>query len=126
MALLGKSLWLKSLSGSHVVVAVDDVAAQNTMARYTMASTVLKGVLRAHLLQDSLAKHKPCVTWFPSESNIADAPSRMNTEPLDKASALRNHLPPCDWEDILRVMKLSASKTVKDFVTIANSQGIHD
>ena len=115
-ALIGKRIWLEELVGHHVVVAVDNVAAQHTLVRYSSSSRLLRSVLRAHLLQDATSGLRVWVTWVPSESNLGDAPSRMKCDELKSLGAPQDEVDAGTWDELLRMMSLSALDTATEFV----------
>ena len=77
-ALVAKVVWHRWLEGCDCVVCVDNIGAQQSLIRYNSRSPLLRGVLRGHLLVDSQYSLRQWVTWVPSESNVADAPSRLD------------------------------------------------
>ena len=114
-ALLGKLVWADNLRDSYLVIAIDNVAAQHSLSRFSSSSPLPRAVLRAHMIQDASINTKTWVTWVPSESNIADWPSRMRTTELDRLGASADRISNSIWSRVRELLSLSCLGAATSF-----------
>ena len=114
-ALIAKKLWGRYLIGKDVILGIDNIAAQQTLIRGSSRSEHLRGVLRCHMLEDRVWDLKVWYTWVPSESNVADKPSRMRCSELDEYSCVRMPVNREIWEEIVH-RATSSCTTVADML----------
>eukprot|EP00971_Amphidinium_carterae_P241676 4798563-Amphidinium_carterae.1 len=81
--------WKERLQRRDCVIAVDNVAAQQALVKLSTTSELMAGVAKCSALIDKKGEIRPWLTWVPSESNIADAPSRGNYKELDAHGAVK-------------------------------------
>ena len=98
--LLAKRVWKSELTEYDVIFGIDNIAAQHSLIRGTSRSAHLRALLRCHLLEDRAGSYKAWYTWVPSESNIADAPSRLEVRELECSGAARTAVPVSVWNEI--------------------------
>eukprot|EP00971_Amphidinium_carterae_P207795 4123328-Amphidinium_carterae.1 len=99
---LAKVVWGDDLCRGDIVIAVDNVAAQQSLIRLSTPSGLLGAVVKCSALADKRFGLRSWVTWVPSEANVADAPSRGECEELQARGAIRDHVSKEVW-DLLKV-----------------------
>ena len=115
-ALVAKMLWGQFLVSTYPVIAVDNVGAQNSLSRYSSRSKELSAIIRAHVIQDALLGIKCWITWVPSESNVADLPSRMNSGELRRCSVPEDMVSSEHWDEVVRRLNLNSADAALEFV----------
>ena len=103
-ALVGKMLWRRLIAGSYLVIGLDNIGAQQTLARYSSSSYLLKMVIRGHIIEDASSRLR---SWVPSESNVADAPSRLDCEELLRKGAVEDDVDKSVWSEVIRYLSLT-------------------
>ena len=114
-ALVAKVIWHGWMSGCDCVIAVDNIAAQQTLIRFNSKSPLLREVLRGHLVVDTRYSIRSWITWVASESNIADAPSRLDDARVVGLGSVRDRVSSPAWNAILAWLALSEVAVAKLF-----------
>eukprot|EP00971_Amphidinium_carterae_P331395 6464913-Amphidinium_carterae.1 len=97
-ALVAKCLWSPFLKCVDVVLAVDNIGAQQSLIRYQTSSETLRAIVKAHLVVDAKHLFRVWVTWVPSESNIADGPSRLDNSSVEALGSVLDHVSDKLWK----------------------------
>ena len=89
--------WREECVHRRVCVAIDNEAARAALVNYSSSAPALRAIVNEICHLD--AKH-PAYRWYirvPSSSNLADRPSRLDTESLSRERAVRRRL---DWRKL--------------------------
>ena len=114
-ALVAKLLWHDRVPGCDLGLAVDNIGAQQSLVRWSTRSELLRGLLKAHLLVDAMHRLRCWVTWVPSESNVADKPSRLDCSEVVAAGSTRDVVPASLWVAVRTFMGMSDRAVAKAF-----------
>eukprot|EP00971_Amphidinium_carterae_P328967 6461149-Amphidinium_carterae.1 len=98
-----------------VVLAVDNIGAQQSLIRYQTSSETLRAIVKAHLVVDAKHLFRVWVTWVPSESNIADGPSRLDNSSVEALGSVLDHVSETLWQGVLVLMSLSDVAAARAF-----------
>ena len=113
--LAAKAVWNGWMKECDCVFAVDNVGAQQSLIRYNSSSLRLREVLRAHLVLDARYGIHSWITWVPSESNLADRPSRLDESVVLQSGSVRDRIINKAWSAIVALMRLSIVAVAKTF-----------
>ena len=114
-ALVGKLIWKDFIKDSYLVLGLDNIAAQQSLARYSSNSRPLRMIIRAHLVLDASLRLRTWVAWVPSESNIADSPSRLACDELRRNALREDYVVEDVWTEVGRLISLSSAQAALEF-----------